>query len=53
MQMVVQTIESVEEVEPSVFRIVVVLQEGSTASLRLNAMTLRSLMAEIVLHTIG
>jgi hypothetical protein len=53
MQMVVETIESVEEVEPSIFQIVVVLQEGSIASLRLNSVTLQTLMANIVLHTIG
>ena len=53
MQIVVKGIDHVEEVEPAVFEIIVMLEEGTTASLRMSDLTMRLLMAEIVAHTIA
>jgi hypothetical protein len=51
MQLAVKTIDLVEEIAPAMFEIIVTLEEGTTATLRMNAITMRFLMAEIVMHT--
>ncbi len=52
MQLAVETVELVEEIEPAMFEVIFTLVGGTTASLRMNAMTMRFLMAEIVMHTV-
>lgn len=49
----VKAIEYVEEIEPAVFKLVVTLEHGTVASFRMSAVTLQSLMAQIVLHSLS
>jgi hypothetical protein len=53
MQLAVKTVHLVEEIEPAIFKIVVSLEGGIIATLRLDGTTMKSLMAEIVVHTIA
>ncbi len=43
MQLAVETVELVEEIEPAMFEVILTLIGGTTASLRMNAMTMRFL----------
>jgi hypothetical protein len=52
MQLAVKTIDLVEEIAPAMFEIIVTLEEGTTATLRLDVVTMRFLMAEMVMHTV-
>ena len=45
--MAISEVRSVQEVEPAIYEIVVVLQSGTTARLRMNAFTLASLFRQL------
>lgn len=53
MQMVVKAIEIVEEVQPSVFEIILTLEGGTAICLVMNELTMRTLMAQMVSHTLA
>lgn len=53
MQLAVKAIEHVEEVEPATFELVVTLEQGTLAAVRMDATTLRSLLLQIVVHGIS
>lgn len=52
-KLAIKAIEHVEETEPATFKIIVTLKEGTTMSLRMDVLTLRSLMVQIVPYAIG
>jgi hypothetical protein len=53
MQLSVKTIEHVEEIEPATFQVVVTLEQGTIAAVRMDSVTLRSLLLQIMLYGIS
>jgi hypothetical protein len=53
MHFIVKTIELIEEIRPAIFEVTFSLHEGGPIQLVMNEQTLRTLMAQIVAHTIA
>jgi hypothetical protein len=52
-QLAIKAIEHIEETKPATFEIVVALEDGTMMSLRMDVVTVRSLMVQIVPYAVG